>query len=105
MIRIQGREVEFHYSPLAVAELEERLDLSIGDLYARVRSGKVRVRDMLAIVWAGCLDAAPSLSLEAVSQAVEAGEPLLGKYREAIRVLGEDVSSILRESEGEQPKN
>ncbi len=107
MIRIQGRDFEFHFSPLAVAELEERLDLSLGDLYARLRSGKVRMRDMLTIIWAGCLDAAPNLPLEAVSMAVEAGEPLLGKYREAVKVLTEDAFSILRmpEAEGEQAKN
>lgn len=105
MIRIQGRDFEFHFSPLAVAELEERLDLSLGDLYARVRSGKVRVRDMLTIIWAGCLDAAPNLPLEAVSMAVEAGESLVDKYREAIKVLSDEILPILREPEGEQPKN
>lgn len=97
MIRIQGREVEFHYSPLAVAELEEKLDLSFQELYRRVQSGKGRLRDMLMVVWAGCLDQVPALDPETVSRVIqEEGLSLTDLFIEAFRQLLSEVRPILK---------
>lgn len=109
-LKVMGREINPHYDAFSVSEMEERLNVSsFYELDERVKKGKVRVRDMLIVVWAGCLSAFPMVSVEQISKEIEQQEiPLFDLYRTFRESLLLGTMTVLRgktEGESQEPKN
>ena len=54
-IKIGEKEYTLHYGQNAICALEDELDESISDIYARLGRQEVKLKDFRAILWAGLL--------------------------------------------------
>jgi len=103
IIKIGNEEFQLHYGQNSICALEDELNESISEIFARLGKNKVKFKDFRTILWAGLLYGRRTLTPEAVGDMCDKAKvKITDLIPECVAELNESFASFLSETAPEE---
>ena len=102
-IKIGKNVYKIHYGQNSICALEDELNESISDFYERINAGKIKYKDIRALIWAGMLKENQELKpYEVCNLCDEAGISMTSILEPCIQEMNESFSRIIPDQDNDK---